>query len=80
MTPADAKKLKEGLAEISGSMTRTEGERDFVNESLKILCEELSINKRVLRKVARAYHKQNLAEEQAINTEVEELYEELYQK
>lgn len=80
MIAEDQKKLKEGLAEISNSMTRSEAERDFINESIKALAEDLSLNKRVLRKLARAYHKQNIHEESAINTEVEDLYSELYQK
>lgn len=80
MTPENQKKLKEGLAEISNSMTRSEAERDFVNESIKALAEDMDLNKRVLRKLARAYHKQNIHEESAINTEVEDLYGELYQK
>lgn len=80
MIAEDAKKLKEGLAEISNSLTRSEAERDFINESIKALAEDLSLNKRVLRKLANAYHRQNIHEEKAVNNEVEELYEELYQK
>jgi len=79
MIAEDQKKLKEVLAEISNSLTRAEAERDFINESIKALSDDLKLNKRVLRKLANAYHRQNHHEEQAINTEVDDLYEELYQ-
>lgn len=70
----DAKKLKSVIEEISNSMTRIDGERDYIKEAIKAASEEHEIDKRVLRKMARAYHKQNFTEEVATAEEFESLY------
>jgi predicted transcriptional regulator len=75
--PEDKKKFYNAIVEISNSMTRTEAERDLIAEIVKNLSEEFDINKKIIRKIAKAYHKQNLAEEQNDHDEFVELYEEV---
>lgn len=70
----DTQKLKSTIHEISNSMTRIDGERDFIREAIKAASEEHGIDKRVLRKIARAYHKQNFSEEVATAEEFEVQY------
>lgn len=70
----DKNKLKTTIHEISNSMTRIDGERDFIKEAIKAASEEHQMDKRVLRKIARAYHKQNFAEEVATAEEFEVQY------
>ena len=78
--PEDKKKFLNAIVEISNSMTRTEAERDLINEIIKDLSEEFDINKKIIRKIAKAYHKQNLNEEQQDHDEFVELYEEVVSK
>lgn len=65
-SPADRKAILDCMKEISGSMTRIDGERDFIREAIKNICEEQNLSKKTFRKMVKAYHKQNF------NTEVEE--------
>ena len=67
----DTVKIKNAIEEISNSMVRTDAERDLVKEIINKVNEEEGIDKRVLRKMARAYHKQNFHDETALNDEFE---------
>jgi predicted transcriptional regulator len=75
--PEDRRKFQNAIQEISNSMTRTEAERDLINEVIKNLSEDFNMNKKIIRKIARAYHKQNLTEEQQDHEEFVEVYEEV---
>jgi putative protein kinase ArgK-like GTPase of G3E family len=77
MIQSDAKEVMMVIRDMSLSMTRIESEKDFIKESILELAEKHDLNKKDLRKVATIYHKQNLAEVQASNNEVEDLYETL---
>ena len=74
---SDRKEFANAIREISNSMTRVEAERDLVNEIIKDQSEKFQINKKIIRKIAKAYHKQNLAEEQHDHEEFVELYQEI---
>ena len=78
--PEDKKKFYNAIVEISNSMTRTEAERDLIGEIVKDLSTEYDINTKIIRKIAKAYHKQNLNEEQQDHDEFVELYEEIVKK
>ena len=74
-SPADRKKIKDALHEISGSMTRIDAEKDYIREAVKELADEFKLSKRTLNKMARVYHKQNYSQEVASHEEFEGLYE-----
>ena len=74
----DKDKLKKSLQEISNSMTRVEAERDYIREAVKVIAEEQQLDKRMVRKLARAYHKQNFNDETAHFAEFQEMYEKLF--
>jgi len=74
-TPEDKLKLLQSLRELSASMTRVEAERDLIKNIKDDICEELQLNRKVLNKLARTYHKGNFSEEQEINKNFETLYE-----
>lgn len=57
--PADKLKIKKMMSEISDSYTRISAERDLVKETIAALAEDFEIDKKVLRKMAQVYHKQN---------------------
>lgn len=71
---AERKVIKDCLQEISNSMTRIEGERDFIKEAKNKICEDLQIDKKVFSRMMKVYHKQNFAEEVATDSEFEDMY------
>ena len=71
------KVIKDAMFEISASMTRIEGERDYIKESIAKVCEEFELSKKTFRKLVRTYHKQNYDKEIAEHEEFETMYEEL---
>ena len=73
--PEDRKKLFNCSQEISNSMTRMDGERDFQKEAVDAIADELQLEKKYVRKVATIYHKQNINTVKIENEEVEDLYE-----
>ena len=75
LTPADKLKLEGALKDMSASMTRVEAERDLQKNVIGDICEELDLNKKVFRKLAKTYHKQNFDQEVATHEEFEQLYE-----
>jgi gamma-glutamylcysteine synthetase len=71
----DNQKLFGTLKEISNSMTRVDGEKTFQKEAINSAAEEHQISKKLIRKLAKAYHKQNYTEEKATAEEFSEIYE-----
>jgi hypothetical protein len=72
---ADRKKLFDAIRECSDSMTRIEGEKDFIKEATKKVCEDLKLPKRLVNRLVKVYHKQNYDEEVATHEQFEQLYE-----
>lgn len=75
--PNARKKIKSCLEELSASMTRIEGERDFIKEAINNICEDYELNKRTFRKLAKTYHKQNFSKEVTEHKEYESMYQQL---
>jgi hypothetical protein len=73
--PADREKLLNVLRECSGSLTRMEGEKDFIKEAVTNVCKDLQLPKRLVNRMVKVYHKQNYSEEVAIHEQFELLYE-----
>ena len=73
--PADQKKLLDVLKECSGAMTRMEGEKDYIKESVAAIAKDLQLPKRLVNKLVKVYHKQNYDEEVATHEQFETLYE-----
>ena len=72
---ADKKKIKDALFEISGSLTRIEAERELIKDIINDLADNFEMNKKTVRKIAKAYHKQNFTQEVADSEEFQELYQ-----
>jgi hypothetical protein len=73
--PADQKKLLDMLREASNSLTRIESERELIREMKKKVGEELQLEKKVLNRMVKVYHKQTFQEEVAEHEQFETLYE-----
>ena len=75
--PAARKAIKKCMDELSASMARIDGERDFIKEAINNICEEYEMSKKTFRKLAKVYHKQNFSKEVAEHEEFETMYEQL---
>jgi hypothetical protein len=74
-SPEDRKKLKDAIQEISNSLVRTEAERDLIREIIKEQSTNLQIPKKIIAKIAKTYHKQNLTQEVEDHEDFVDLYE-----
>jgi radical SAM superfamily enzyme len=77
MIEIDKKALRDYLDEMSASMFRAGGERDFQKEATKDAAEKFEMKAKQLKKMARVYHKQNFTDEVAEAEEFQKMYEEI---
>lgn len=77
MLESDKQDVKKVMGDVIDSMIRIDSEREFIKETVNALSEKYSINKAVLKKVANIMHKSNMAEVQATNNDIEDLFEDL---
>jgi cytochrome c556 len=75
--PADRDAIMKAVKEMSGAMTRAEGEKDYIKETLKKLEETFNIPKKMIQSVLKAYHKDAANEVREANAEFEELLDAL---
>lgn len=73
-TNEELKVLKNGMRELSDVFTMQESQREVVKDILNSLHEELKIPKKIIRKMAKTYHKSNYSEVLAEQEEFELLY------
>jgi predicted DNA-binding ArsR family transcriptional regulator len=66
----DKDRVKKAIHELDNSYVRMEGERALQKSVLDDLEDSLNIDKKIVRKIAKVYHKQNIEE---VRLEVEEL-------
>jgi len=76
-SPADRKKFRDAIQEISNSMTRKEAESDLIREIVKELNAEFQLPKKIINRIAKTYHKQNFTQEKQDHEDFETLYEEV---
>ena len=76
-TETDKKALRDFLGEMSASMARAEGEREFQREAIKDFAEKYTMDKKVLRKLAKTYHQSNFHTHKQEFEEFAELFEEV---
>ena len=75
----EAKKAIKGLvAEVSGSMTRMEGEKSLIKEAIATIAKDHDLDKKVLRKLCKTYHAQRFHTEKQDNEEFIETYAEVF--
>lgn len=73
--PKDQEKIRTMLSEISNSYTRISAERDLIKETIEALSEDFEIDKKILRKMAQIFHKQNYTQVENEQEELSLLYE-----
>jgi hypothetical protein len=74
-SPTDRKAILDCMKEISASMTRMEGEREFIREAIKEICDKQTLSKKTFRRMAKVYHKQNFNLELEEHEEFENMYQ-----
>jgi DNA-directed RNA polymerase subunit N (RpoN/RPB10) len=71
----ERKRLKKAIMELNDSMTRVAAERDLQKETINTLFDELGVDKKLTRRMAKAYFKANFGEEVEENKAFEESYD-----
>lgn len=74
-SPVDRKAVADGIKEISNSLSRIEGERTYIKESIDALSEKYNLDKKYLRRMARDYHKDQFE----VVTEEDAQYSDLFE-
>jgi hypothetical protein len=75
LSQPDREKLFKVVKECSDSMTRMDGEKDFIRESIAETSKNMQLPKKLVAKLVKVYHKQNFDEEVAVQEQFETLYE-----
>lgn len=75
LTEPQKTELKNAIREMNDSMTRAAAERDFQKETLNSISDKTGVNKKIIRRMAKAYFRSNYAEEQEDNRQFEEFYD-----
>jgi len=76
--PKDIETLKNGIREMTDSMTRIDSERDFQKDVIDRLHDETGIDKKYIRRMAKDHHKDNFDEKADELSDYNDLYETVF--
>ena len=74
MSSDDRLKLKGTIKELTESYTRMEAEKDLQKEAIESLCDDLGLDKKLVRRLSKTYFKANFNSEKEANSAFEEFY------
>lgn len=77
LSAEDRKKIKGVIMELNDSMTRIAAERDLQKEAVSNLHDTLGVDKKLIKRLAKAYFKANFNEEVEENNNFEEFYDQI---
>jgi DNA-directed RNA polymerase subunit N (RpoN/RPB10) len=80
LTDEDRKILRKAVMEMNDSMTRVGAERELQKETTNEVADKLGIDKKLFRRMSRAYFRANFKEEVQENTDFEEFYTTVMEK
>lgn len=80
LTDEDRKILRKAVMEMNDSMTRAGAEREMQKEITNDIADKLGIDKKLFRRMSRAYFKANFKDEVQQNTDFEEFYTTIMEK
>jgi len=80
LSPDDKKVLRKAIMELNDSLTRVGAERDLQKEIINETYDKLGVDKKMVRRMAKAYFKANFKDEVAEANEFEEFYTEVMEK
>lgn len=75
LSAEDKKKIKGVIMELNDSMTRMAAERDLQKEAVNNINDALGVDKKLIKRMAKAYYKANYNEEVEENNTFEEFYD-----
>jgi len=75
LTDEARKELMDGIQSLSDSFLRVEAERDAQKQILEDLFNELGVEKKLVRRIAKVYHKNSFQEEKEASETFEEFYD-----
>lgn len=71
----EKKRVKKAIMEMNDSLTRMAAERELQKETINTLFDELGLDKKLVRRMAKAYYKANFNEEVDENKNFEQSYD-----
>lgn len=74
LSQTDKDKLKGVIKELNDSMTRVAAEKDLQKEAITKVCDELGLDKKLIRRMAKTYFKANFNDEVEENSKFEDFY------
>lgn len=74
LTTIDRRKLKSAIIELNDSMTRISAENDLQKDVLNNVAEEIGLDKKLVKRLAKTYYKSNFNVEAEENKYFEEFY------
>jgi hypothetical protein len=74
LNEGERKQLRKAVMEMNDSMTRQGAERELQKETTDEICGQLGLDKKLFKRMARAYFKANFKDEVQENTDFEEFY------
>ena len=80
LTEEERKQFRKAIMELNDSMTRIGAERELQKETINELNDKLDIDKKLIRRMAKAYFKANFKDEVQENTDFEEFYTTVMEK
>lgn len=75
--PQDRENILKLFQELSDSMTRIAGEKEYIKEAINIASENYSIPKKILRKAANTFHKESFEKEAKEAEDFQSFYEQI---
>ena len=80
LNEGERKQLRKAVMEMNDSMTRQGAERELQKETTDDVCGQLGLDKKLFKRMARAYFKANFKDEVQENTDFEEFYTAVMEK
>lgn len=80
LNDGERKQLRNAIIEMNDSMTRVTAERELQKETTDETCGKLGLDKKLFKRMARAYFKANFRDEVQENTDFEEFYTAVMEK
>ena len=80
LNEGERKQLRKAVMEMNDSMTRVGAERELQKETTNEICDQLGLDKKLFKRMARAYFRANFKDEVQENTDFEEFYTAVMEK
>jgi DNA-directed RNA polymerase subunit N (RpoN/RPB10) len=74
LSQTDKDKLKGVIKELDDSMTRVAAEKELQKEAITKVCDELGLDKKLIRRMAKTHFKANFNDEVEENSKFEDFY------